>query len=94
MPRVPDFIDNVESIRRSRDGYDVPSGIREILAALADVELEYEIACERLDAWLAPATAKESVAATLLRMRHVRRAPLEASLRELQRELVQNTGLH
>ena len=94
MPRVANLIDNVESIGRRRDGYELAPRIQAILAALADVEVEYEIACERLDAWLAPATAKERVAKTLLQMRHVRRAPLEASLRELQRELLQTIGLH
>ena len=94
MPGVANLRDDVASISRWRDGYELAPRIQTLLAALADVEVEYEIACERLDAWLAPATAKESVAATLLQMRHVRRAPLEASLRELQRELLQTIGLH
>ena len=94
MPGVANLLHNVESIGPGRDGYELAPRIQAILAALADVEVEYEIACERLDAWLAPATAKESVAATLLQMRRVRRAPLEASLRGLQRELLQKIGLH
>ena len=61
--------------------------VQNLLAALADVEVEYESACERLDRWLAPVTVKERVAATLAHRRFARRAPLESALTQVQQEL-------
>jgi hypothetical protein len=86
MRRPADLSQRLKS-RPPCDSGEVLGRAQDLLAALADVEVEYEIACERLDRWLAPVAVKDRVAATLSHRRFARRAPLESALTQVQQEL-------
>src|SRR4051794_10242143 len=66
---------------------DLTGDLQHALAALADVEFEFQIACERLDEWSGPVADKDGVRQLLEAERGRRRGSLIQRLAELHRQM-------
>ena len=66
---------------------DLTGDLQHALAALADVEFEFQSACERLDAWSGPLADKDRFRQQLEAERCRRREPLIQRLDELDRQM-------
>ncbi|ACL57657.1 PAS domain-containing protein [Methylobacterium nodulans] len=81
--------------QESRSGLaldDLTGGLQATLAALADVEVEFQLDRERLDGWSGPASERERIIAQLESKRARRRALLSERLDELQVQAMRLTS--